>query len=171
MIQGIIGGSSTGGGAALSSSYRNVVSTTTPTTLSGIIPMDNTIPQNTEGAEWTALNNTYVVKNAASTLRITLHIPMYDLSTVTPYYVVALFRDSGTDAIATATLTQGAVANLPNNMVPLIVEIPANTAGSTTFKVRIGSSAAATVYLLQRSSGAVLGGTARASLTVQEILP
>lgn len=103
------------------------------TTLS--FPLDGTIPQNTEGKEWTALNTTFTPKSATSLLEIEVHVGMLDSSS-NNVVGFALFRDSVADAII-ASAHAPVTANYPESHSFKYVMV----SGQTTpidFKVRFG---------------------------------
>ena len=134
-------------------------------TSSTIIPFDDTIPQNTEGAQ--ILTRTITPTNALNILEI--DIVIFATVTMTPWIITALFKDSDTDALAVAASfnnlsTAGITISFRHTMV----------AGGTSeiiFKVRVGPSSAATVTINGQSGGRIFGGVAASSITVRERTP
>ncbi len=133
---------------------------------STVIPLDNSIPQNTEGNE--VITVAITPTNASNRLRIEFDASQVGLSAGV-YPVCALFQDSTAGALA-------AGAGFPvsggtnGSMLRLSYEMAAGTTSATTFKVRVGPSSAATVYVNGDSAGTrVFGGVAAASLRVTEI--
>lgn len=100
------------------------------------IPLDNTIPQSSEG---TALNDTVTItpKSASNKLRIT--VACMTSNTATATNVLALFQDATANALA-ATVTTIPTSNYNSNFL-IIYEMAAGTTSSTTFKLRIGTNA------------------------------
>jgi hypothetical protein len=150
-----------------SGKLAQVVNTETGAVATGTttIPFDDTKPQNTEGTEFLTL--TVTPTDAAHKLEIEVQI--WATVTGTNWMIVALFQDSGADALAavaafTSTSTAGGPIVLRHTMV-------AGTTSSTTFKVRMGPNAAATVTLNGQSGGRIFGGVAASSMTISEIVP
>lgn len=128
------------------------------------IPFDNTIPQSSEGQE--ILTVTLTPQSSTSTLVI-------EFVAVTQYYdnmgtnpvTCALFRDSGTDAIA-------AVYNNRryDNCTYLSTFVTSGSTSSTTFKIRMGHAVGGNVAGVNQDAGnnRFFGGTANTSLTIYE---
>ncbi|MDF1592583.1 MAG: hypothetical protein P1P89_13795 [Desulfobacterales bacterium] len=128
---------------------------TTVTTSTASFPYDNTIPQQSEGVE--LLNVTITPGDVANRLRIEveLNFLMANINCA-----VALFQDSGANAIAVAT-------EAANNMI--VHEMAAGTTSPTTFKLRIGKLGAGTIWLNQSSAAVTLGGASALRMRVIEI--
>lgn len=158
-------GSGGGGGAGSQLNYARTVSTTTAsTTLS--IPLDNTAPQNTEGASYPSLDTTITPKSASSLLEVEVTIS-YLVGTVAAHIVGCIFRDAGTDAIATGVVVSEATDRSRQLTVRTVVSAVSTSA--TTFSFRFGVTAG-TAYLLRNTTGTVtFGGTVNATMTVKEI--
>jgi hypothetical protein len=124
---------------------------------SSTIPLDGTIPQNTEGAELFTLAITPT--SSSSKLLIQVVVQLYPQSTA--WGTIALFQDSTANAIASSvaymtTATGGMI-------MPLNYYMTAGTTSSTTFKVRYGAS---TGNCNVNTSAAGLVGS---SITIMEI--
>lgn len=104
----------------------------------GTIPYDATIPQNTEGTEFTELAVTITPTSAANTLRGLITLPTVTC-TNSDTLIIAVFRDTTANAIA-AAFTAPAAATFANPMV-IPYEVTAGSTAATTFKVRYGSNA------------------------------
>ena len=145
-------------------SIIQVVEATTYTTYSShttVISQDDTIPQNTEGEE--IITVAITPKSAANRLRITANIPMYEI-TAGQAAILALFQDSTASAVAVSIL------NAIIGSVQITYEMAAGTTSSTTFKLRVGPTGAATVYINGGSSPSRLfGGISAVRLRVDEI--
>ena len=133
------------------------VATTTTT-----IPLDDTVPQNTEGGEFMTRSITPV--SATSMLRV-MHHGTYNGST--NYHIIcALFRDSTAGALsATVFSSEGA----RYGVVPVSVEVSAASTAATTFKVRAGMSVAGTLTFNGSGGSRNLGGVMGSFLRVEEI--
>ena len=130
-------------------------------TTTTIIPADDTIPQITEGTEYITLAIT--PKSATSKLLIQL---VWMGATTAPSCTIALFQDATANALA-ATLSSMAANALTT--IPLNYFMTAGTTSSTTFRLRFGSSNAATTTTNGQSGARFYGGVANTSITITEI--
>jgi len=137
---------------------------TTNTSGTTVFPHDNTIPQNTEGVEIITLAIT--PKNANNILYIEAHT-MVESSSATGYMGIALFQDSTAGA-----LTAGCIGiDAADSVKPLYLKhrMVAGTTSATTFKIRVGNSAAGTTMINSDGAGnALYGGVANTYLTIRE---
>lgn len=134
----------------------------------GVILLDSTVPQITEGDQIVALS--YTPKAAGNRLRIRYRsgASCTNLNNV----VAALFVGSGANAVAATAVTNTVAAYL--HQITLETEVPAAGASAVTIQVRMGVSNAGGTYspVNQAGSGAVLGaGIAQATLVVEELTP
>jgi hypothetical protein len=122
---------------------RQVVSSYTGASASGstAIPVDNTIPQQTEGTQF--LSRAITPQSATSNLLVivTMNLSCASVATI----VSALFRDAGSNAVGANTTVISAINNLGN--VTFTTNVASASTSSTTFKVRSGNAAGSTVYL------------------------
>jgi hypothetical protein len=135
----------------------------TVATGTGTIPIDNTIPQNTEGTEFMSLAIT--PKSATNKLVITVCIQLDKNNGNT--MITALFQDSIANALAAqvwGALSSG--ISLPMSFTHVMT---AGTTSSTTFKVRAGSDNAGTVTVNGRGGGQIFGGVSLSSIVILEI--
>jgi hypothetical protein len=133
-------------------------------TTSTTIPFDDTIPQNTEGAEFMTLAITPT--NASNLLYIDVNL--FATTTNSVFAVVALFQDTTADALAATgsfqpTSTAGQHISFKHKMT-------AGTTSATTFKVRAGPHAASTLTFNGQSGGRIWGGVAASTITITEVL-
>jgi hypothetical protein len=128
----------------------------------GLIPEDNTIPQNTEGDEYMALQITPL--NAQSKLEI--NVLAFISNSISNPRIGALFQDSTTNALGSASHFD----SIPSAMTPLNINhlMTSGTTNATTFKFRAGGSAAGTTYFNGLSGGQLFGGTMTSSITIKE---
>jgi hypothetical protein len=130
-----------------------------------VMPVDDTIPQNTEGDEYLSLAITPT--NASSTLAIEVSV-MAGNGAGNTTLAGALFQDSTTGALA-------ARANYAAGARPEHIDfthiMTAGTISSTTFKVRIGASNAGTTTVNGETSSRYFGGVATSSIKITEYLP
>jgi hypothetical protein len=142
-----------------------VTTTNTAATTTTIMPADNTIPQNTEGAEFMTV--TITPTNASSTLII--EFDSWGSASTGLALVFAFFQDSTADAIGAKTVSMS--ANLAYPIAGKIV-VSAGSTSSRTYKVRFGPSISGTATLLRTNTTANFFDTVDyANLTVTEILP
>lgn len=144
-----------------------VVNASTGTAGSGstTIPADTSIPQNTEGNE--VLTCAITPKSAQSTLYVEALVYTSHGSSVMT--CAALFRDSGADAIGSAAVTGDAGDMM---CIKVAAFVAASAITSTTFKLRVGSATAGTIYWNQNSSSTALyGGLLKSWIKVTEIIP
>lgn len=127
------------------------------------IPIDDTIPQNTEGIQFMSLSVT--PSSAASILRVR-HSATYSNS-LGDYITTALFRDTTANAVAANTSYQSAA----NSAIIGAVEHMelASAATATTYKIRAGSNSAGTIRINAYNGGRVYGGVAAGFIGIEEI--
>lgn len=159
--------SGSGGGAGSQVGYDYTASTTARSTTSTTIPVDNTIPQNTEGAAYTDLDITYTPTAATSLLEITICIPIASHSTSGSSLRLACFRDSGANAVF-ATLTEQAAA--ANDSFPINYKfvVAAGSTSATTFTWRWGVGGG-TGYINSIAGTQYFGASNMATATLREI--
>ncbi len=139
------------------------VGTTLGTVATGttLIPIDNTIPQNTEGDQYMTL--TITPKSTTNILIIEVVLIVADSVIGNP--VVALFQDSTASALR-AVIAQWAVDKpMPLNFKHRMV---AGTTSATTFKVRAGGQTAGTLTINGIAGTQYLGGVLASSITIRE---
>lgn len=128
------------------------------------MPYDNTIPQNTEGAE--LMTATITPSNSSNKLRI--DVTVFCASSFGDI-TIALFQDSTANALAAGGYD---IINRANAMIGISFShyMTAGTTSSTTFKVRGGQSNAGSTFTFNGDSGARLfGGVIASSITITEI--
>jgi len=127
-----------------------------------ILPLDDTIPQNTEGDEYMSLSITPT--SASSKLLIEVSA-MLGASSI-KWIVGALFQDTTANALAGGWFYEP--TNGGGKELTLRHYMTAGTTSSTTFKFRAGTHTADTLYF-NGSNGRYLGGVAASSITITEI--
>lgn len=143
-------------------------STVTASSLgSTALPIDNSIPQSGEGNAISALDTTITPNNASNSLEISFTVNIC-ASGAAGGIAVALFQDSGTDAI-NAWCAYG--NDTPFVTLSATHKMTAGTTSATTFKLRVGNSGGSTIWLNgQANSGARLfGGVATSNMIIKEI--
>jgi len=134
---------------------------TARTTLSAVIPPDGTIPQNTEGTQ--ILSVSYAPKSAANRLRARFQCS--GSSSLGCIATAAIFQGSNVNAVG-ASAVHFVVGDYFSTLTAE-VEFAAGSTSTTaqTIAVRVGPNA--NDFLLNGN----LGGSARATLVVEEIVP
>lgn len=118
-----------------------------------LIPVDNTIPQNTEGTQFMTID----ITPKSATNKLSIDVTGYFAVTVAENITIALFQDTTANAIAVHGAYQA--TGTATVSIPLVHSMAANTTAQTTFKVRAGTNAAAILYFngsgAQRYGGAI----------------
>ena len=145
-------------------SVLQVVNYQTGTVASGstTIPVDNTIPQITEGNEYMTLAITPT--SATSKLRIEVIMQAFSAGA---YRLMALFQDSTANALAVSYAYTAAGSPSP---LTLSYTMTSGTTSSTTFRVRGGSGGGGGLFTFNGDTGnAMFGSTLASSITITEI--
>lgn len=132
------------------------------------IPVDDTIPQITEGDQYMSVAITPT--NASSTIEIEVVFFGSENSNTSDQMTVALFKDSGANAIAAGSEPQTHTNGMPGQ----VVFRHRRSAGSTsaqTYTVRAGLNNAAQLNFNGGFGGAKLGGVFASSLKITEYTP
>lgn len=128
------------------------------------IPADNTIPQNTEGDQY--FSKAITPKSAANVLHI--ESLMQAASSALATVATALFQDSVANALKTSMMTFPGTGYA--YAIPLVHEMLAATTSATTFKVRAGPLAVATVTVNGSGGSGLLGATLDSHLLIEEVM-
>jgi len=130
------------------------------------IPLDDTIPQVTEGTQFLAV--TITPRNASSTLVVEANVFLSSSNAVNGV-TGAIHLASSADAIAAASLPVGATAE---TILSIRHSFVANTVAAIPVQLRLGGSGATTIHMNGSSAGARrFGGVAASSISVTEIAP
>lgn len=150
---------------ALAGSIVQVINANTATraTTSTTIPLDNTIPQNTEGAD-SGITCTITPKNASNKLVILVHANVTAAGGNTA--IVALFQDSTANALQTAA--EEYTFTSAGHPIDFVHYMTAGTTSATSFKIRYGANTGS-AYINGDSSAALFGGTFITGITVLEV--
>jgi len=141
--------------------YATLETTSTGTTT---IPVDDTIPQNTEGDEYITLSITPTNANNILFIEAIMYLSN---GAAANSMCVALFQDSTADALAASMRSIG--QSLLDE-ITLRHRMTAGTTSATTFKIRAGGSAAGTTRV-NGVSGGLYGGVMLSSLKITEMRP
>jgi hypothetical protein len=131
---------------------------------STLLPIDNTIPQNSEGDQYLSID--FIPLSSKSTLEININATLGFSSTGT--ITMALFQDSGANAICVKPA--GFISSSGAMIGAFMQHIFKSTSTSlTTFKFRAGNVNAGTTYFNGNGS-ALFGGTLFSSITIKEFI-
>ncbi|UZE47905.1 hypothetical protein ONR75_24015 [Rhodopseudomonas sp. P2A-2r] len=144
-------------GATIGGSRIDLGTVVTGTTL---VPVDNTIPQNTEGDQ--VMAKAYTPQSAANLLDVKAQGIMFT-STAGQTLSLALYQDSVANALKVAALAQANTNNF--SVMNLSHRQLAGLSVSTTFKVRAGQSSAGTLTF----NASLYGGTLNSYLEISEL--
>lgn len=133
------------------------------------IPMDDTIPQNTEGKQWATL--TITPKSATNILVIDIVLQTGKSSSYNQDVAVALFQDNIVNALAAAATQSPAQGSM--GMIPLVLKhvMTAGTTDPITFKVRYGVSSDTAIINGGNNGSRKFGGVCMSTVTITEINP
>lgn len=154
-------------GKALSTNYLNRTydEYTTYTTYTTVLPLDNTIPQNTEGTE--IITRAFTPVSASSRIRITFHA--MGSTDIAGAWSAALFVDSTADALAATTCFITSANNV--NDLTLVHEEASSSTSARTYKIRVGPVTGVTMALNgSPGGGRFFGGVSKATLVIEEII-
>lgn len=128
------------------------------------VPLDDTIPQNNEGDQY--FSQAITPNSAANVLEVVSRVNV--ALTASTWTIVSLFQDSTANALSTGWSFIGGADQ--GTQVTLEVLMLSSTTSSTTFKVRAGPQAAATMRLNGTAGARYFGGVMRSFLRVREIM-
>lgn len=128
-----------------------------------VFPIDDTIPQNTEGDEYLSLAIT--PKSATSTLNIQVVLNVAGDGTT---MAAAIFQDSTANALAVGYVTPVAVNT--TNQIVINYAMTSGTASATTFKVRAGLATGSPLTFNGTSGNRFFGGALASGIIITETL-
>lgn len=138
----------------------------TKTSGSTALPVDDTIPQITEGI--TCGIDTAITPASTSNRLVIQVLVCYATGTgQNTTQGLALFQDSTAGALAATTMT--AVNNDNAVHVVLTHEMAAGTTSATTFRARIGDTAGSTITINGQNNARIFGGVLQTSMVIWEI--
>ena len=132
-------------------------------TTTNITPIDDTIPQSTEGAEFLTVSIT--PSNTANILLIEIDAQL-EVTTANAYVVMALHKNSDADALAAVAEFIVSGAQAP---ITLRHKMTAGTTSAITFKMRAGTNTGSTLAINSFNGARVFGGASASIMTVTEI--
>ena len=160
-----VSGVASGGGGGIIQTihkdYRPFFSTT------ALIPLDDSIPQNTEGAQ--VFTQAITPTSSSNFIKITVVLNISN-SNSNNLHTAAVFKDSGANAIG-AGWAKCVGTNAPSSPMVINFTDSPNTTSTVTYKVRVGYSGntASTVQVNGGSGLRYMGGALASGMTLQEI--
>lgn len=134
--------------------------------LTTVLPVDDTIPQNTEGTQIISIS--FTPKFITSRLRLRFQGQL-SADTVPVGGAAAIFSSASADALQARNVSLSAVGS--SYLMALEHEYVPGVITALTFSVRVGPSAAANLRLNGHSTGRFFGGVSRATFVIEEIAP
>jgi len=146
---------------------EKTIATTGVISCNVIIPYDDTIPQNTEGAE--AFTLAISPRFSTSIIEVVADISGR-VSATSAVGIIALFKDSGADALITRGVYSGGSDRALNPQGFIYRESALSTA-ARTFKLRAGLQASGSYHINGSSTGSsIWGGTSKSGMHIKEIM-
>jgi len=141
-----------------------IVSTFTGAVATGttLIPLDDTIPQNTEGDQYMSL----AITPTSATNKLVIEVTAVCSNSTASTKQLALFQDSTANALAAVSAYNG--IGTGTDTMSLNYVMAAGTTSATTFKVRIGSDLAGTITFNGFSGNRKMGGVYASSIIITE---
>lgn len=143
---------------------------TTRRSITSVIPLDETIPQKTEGTK--VLTVTFTPTSATNKLIFMLRVAWGLQTAAAASAIMALFQDDTAGALDAAVLSYLSTGTLYGTSTPVFV-MDAGTTSETTFKIRAGlSSNPGSNYLYINGNNSIsqfFGGVCHTSITVLEV--
>lgn len=134
-------------------------------TTTTVMPLDDTIPENTEGAEFLAVTITPTNTNNILLIQCVAHVSVNANS----HIGMALFQDATVAALASANHRQDSNSLVTHNLLHRRV---AGTTSATTFKIRAGPNLTSTLTFNGRVAATRLyGGSLASYIMVTELTP
>lgn len=138
---------------------------TAQSVMSVAIPVDNTIPQNTEGTQ--ILSATITPKSTSNKIRVRF-MGQYGVAGAAQPVSAALFKDSAANAICATYVVAENTAQWSDQIVLSHEDSPASVS-AITYKLRVGCASGNMWINADGAGSPVFGGTSRATLVVEEI--
>lgn len=129
------------------------------------IPNDNTIPQNTEGVEF---SSTQSITPTSAINYLEIRASIQAENDQNNNMTAALFQDTTANALVAVMINNSGASHRKQYTLEHLMR--AATTSATTFKVRIGGSAAGTTYFNASGGVAALGGVMASFISAEEIM-
>jgi hypothetical protein len=123
------------------------------------IPLDDTIPQITEGDQY--MTQTITPKSATNRLSIEMTLSIY--ASIAEYVTAAIFQDTTANAVAATVQYQ-----LANMNLKLTYDMLAGAVTPTTFRLRAGLASPGTLTFNGRAGARLYGGISLSNMKITE---
>ena len=152
---------------AVSNALRNLVRVekNSHTQYNTTIPLDNTIPQNTEGSEIFTVSITPT--SAANYIRVRAVVNFSQDAGAGSLITAALFVDATANAVAAAKSFSGTY-DIWDGQITIDYRVLAGSTTARTYKLRMGSNAGYSFTVSGRANAGLYGGVNISSMTVNE---
>lgn len=137
--------------------------TTSMTTTTTILPVDDTVPTSSEGAE--VMTKAITPKSASSVLRV--DVTVFGAASTAAHIAAALFKDSDVTAVAAGAHYIGTANKMTG--VSFRYYMTAGTTSEIMFKVRAGLDVAGTFTFNGASGARLSGAVCSSSIRITEI--
>ncbi len=137
---------------------------TTATSTSAVIPVDNTKPQITEGVEYTTV--VFTPKSTSSTIKVTMRANFS--KDANDAIVMALFKDSGADALATGVTYNSNSGRI--QYTELVYYETNTTLTARTYRMRWGVPTNAGYINMSATASFLFNSTMTSGLEVEEFI-
>lgn len=146
---------------------HSISTVTANTTVSTNIPLDDTIPQSTEGYEFITVTHTPKSTTSILVVEATVHANSGNFNCP---MIVALFKDTDTSAVCASLQYISSQGYLNIDPCRLVFKEVAGSTSARTYKIRVGpgNSSAVTTGINQAYNQRFLGGIVMSSLRVTE---
>lgn len=131
--------------------------------LTTVIPLDDTIPTDTEGTQIASI--TLTPKSATNKIQIS--VSGMGTMSATGHIVYAVYRNSASAAVSAGAVYVGSINNMVQ--IELFDEFVAGVTTPITISLRVGPGAANTVRLNGTTSGRFFGGVSGVTMTLTEV--
>jgi hypothetical protein len=131
-----------------------------------LIPMDDTIPQNTEGTEFMSLAITPISATSKLVIMVDAIVAIANGSIEV---TSALFVDSTAGALAASSVFPYYSTNQRAEQLSLKHVVASGSTSARTYKFRMGPNTTETITFNGKSSARIYGGVASSSITIMEI--
>lgn len=130
-----------------------------------VTPNDNTIPQNTEGVEF---SSTQAITPTSAINLLEIRASIQAENNQNNNMTAALFQDTAANALVAVQINNSAASHRKQYTIEHLMR--AATTSATTFKVRIGGSVAGTTYFNASGGVATMGGVMASFISAEEIM-
>tara|TARA_R110000772_G_scaffold143235_1_gene252750 strand:- start:18733 stop:20298 length:1566 start_codon:yes stop_codon:yes gene_type:complete len=154
-------------GGGVGSSLQTVMTRDTGTlTTSAVIPLDDTIPTSSEGAQLIA----QAITPTSGTSKLLITVSGWGIAGASAYPIISLFRDVETAALDARMLMSTVAASAEYFPFTCVFVVDAGGTSEETYKVRVGvDNAADSLKINLGAAGGLFGSSSSTLISIQEI--